>query len=104
MSNLDHVTQALGLCVLLVTEDLEQTLALGSASLGCRSFPQSIRYCCSVTQSCLTVTPWTVVSRLFCPWDFTGKNTRVGCHFPLQGIFLTQGACVSCVGRRVLYH
>ena len=25
--------------------------------------------------------------RLLCPWDFPGKNTRVGCHFLLQGIF-----------------
>ena len=24
------------------------------------------------------------------PWDFPGKNTGVGCHFPLQRIFLTQ--------------
>ena len=23
-----------------------------------------------------------------CPWDFPGKNTRAGCHFLLQGIFL----------------
>ena len=29
-------------------------------------------------------------ARLLCPWDFTGKNTAVGCHFLLQGIFLTQ--------------
>ena len=29
-------------------------------------------------------------ARLFCPWDFPGKNTRVGCHFFLQGTFLTQ--------------
>ena len=28
---------------------------------------------------------------LLCPWDFPGKNTGVGCHFLLQGIFLTQG-------------
>ena len=28
--------------------------------------------------------------RLLCPWDFPGKNTRVGCHFLFQGIFLTQ--------------
>ena len=28
----------------------------------------------------------------FCPWDFPGKSTRVGCHFLLQGIFLTQGS------------
>ena len=24
-------------------------------------------------------------------WDFPGKNTEVGCHFLLQGIFLTHG-------------
>ena len=23
-----------------------------------------------------------------CPWDSPGKNTGVGCHVPLQGIFL----------------
>ena len=27
-----------------------------------------------------------------CPWDCSGKNTGVGCHFLLQGIFPTQGA------------
>ena len=26
-----------------------------------------------------------------CPWDCPGKNTGVGCHFLLQGIFLSQG-------------
>ena len=31
-------------------------------------------------------------TRLLCPWDFPGKNTEVGCHFLLQGIFLTQGS------------
>ena len=30
-------------------------------------------------------------ARLVCPWDSLGKGTRVGCHAPLQGIFLTQG-------------
>ena len=30
-------------------------------------------------------------TRLCCPWDFPGKNTGVGCHFFLQGIFPTQG-------------
>ena len=29
--------------------------------------------------------------RLLCPWNSPGKNTRVGCHFLLQGIFPTQG-------------
>ena len=28
-------------------------------------------------------------ARLLCPWNFPGKNTRVGCHFLLQGIFDT---------------
>ena len=28
-------------------------------------------------------------TRLFCPWDFPGKNTGVSCHFLLQGILLT---------------
>ena len=29
-------------------------------------------------------------SRPLCPWDSRGKNTGVGCHALLQGIFLTQ--------------
>ena len=28
---------------------------------------------------------------LLCPWNFPGKNTGVGSHFFLQGIFPTQG-------------
>ena len=31
-------------------------------------------------------------ARLLCPWDFPGKNTGVGCHALLQGIFPTQGS------------
>ena len=31
-------------------------------------------------------------ARLLHPQDSPGKNTRVGCHFLLQGIFLTQGS------------
>ena len=29
-------------------------------------------------------------ARLLCPWDSPGKNTEVGCHALLQGIFSTQ--------------
>ena len=39
-------------------------------------------------------------TRLFCPWDFPGKNTGVGCHFLLQEFFLTQGLN-SCLLRLV---
>ena len=30
-------------------------------------------------------------ARLFCPWDFPGNNTGMGCQFLLQGIFPIQG-------------
>ena len=29
--------------------------------------------------------------RFLCPWDYPGRNTGVGSHSLLQGIFLTQG-------------
>ena len=32
-------------------------------------------------------TLWTEPTRLLRPWNFPGKNTGVGCHFLLQGIF-----------------
>ena len=40
-----------------------------------------------------------------CPRNFPGKNPGVGCHFLLQGIFLTQGLnlCLLC-WRQILYH
>ena len=31
------------------------------------------------------------LARLLSPWNFPGKNTGLGCHFLLQGIFPTQG-------------
>ena len=30
--------------------------------------------------------------RLLCPWESPGKNTGVGCHVLLQGIFPIQGS------------
>ena len=38
----------------------------------------------------LLTAPWTV-TRLLSTWNSPGKNTGVGRHFLLQGIFLTQG-------------
>ena len=37
--------------------------------------------------------------RLLCTWDSPGKNTGVGCHALLQGIFPTQGwiPCLLCL-------
>ena len=37
------------------------------------------------------MTPWTVVHQAPLSMDFSGKNTGVGCHFFLWGIFLTPG-------------
>ena len=46
--------------------------------------------------------------RLLCPWDSPGKNTGVGCHALLQGIFPTQGLNLRFLHlllcRWVLYH
>ena len=39
----------------------------------------------------LFATQWTVATRLLCRWDSPGKNTGVGCHALLQGIFPTPG-------------
>ena len=45
------------------------------------------------------------LTRLLCPWTFPGKSTGVGCHFLLQGIFLTQqsnSGLLHC--RQILHH
>ena len=36
-------------------------------------------------------------TRLLCPWNFSGKNTGMGCRFLPQWIFLTQGCTKSLV-------
>ena len=40
----------------------------------------------------LFVTPWTVAHKAPLSMGFSGKNTGVGCHFLLQGIFPTRGS------------
>ena len=48
--------------------------------------------CCSVAKLCsILLQPYRLkTARLLCPWHFLSKNTGVGCHFLLQGIFTTQ--------------
>ena len=67
------------------------------------------RVCAQWLQLCLTLcdsrdcSP-TPPSRLLCPWDSPGKNTGMGCHALLQGIFPTQDSNVHlrhC--RQILY-
>ena len=46
-----------------------------------------------VTQSCLTLRPHGLQpARVLYSWNSPGKNTGVGSHSFLQGIFLTQGS------------
>ena len=37
-------------------------------------------------------------TRLCYPWNFLDKNTGMGCHFLLQGIFLTQESNLCLLG------
>ena len=57
-------------------------------------FHKDYVYMCAHAQSCLTLLqPHGLQPTSFpCPWDFPGKNTGVGCHFLLQGIFPPQGS------------
>ena len=43
-------------------------------------------------------------ARLLCPWDSPGKNTGVGGHFLLQGIFPAQGLNSSLLHCRQILH
>ena len=64
--------------------------------------------CESVSHSAVSHSLWPhrlKPTRLLCPWNSPGKNTGVGCHSLLQGIFPTQGSnpgLLHC--RQILYH
>ena len=54
------------------------------------------------------MTPWTAAHQALLSMEFSRQNTGMGCHFPLQRIFLTQGwspyflQLLHC--RWILYH
>ena len=48
----------------------------------------------------LFVTPWTVAHQAPLSMDSPGKDTGVGCHALLQGIFLTQGSTPCLLDRQ----
>ena len=51
------------------------------------------------------VNPEVYIKRILCPWDSPGKNTGVGSHALLQGIFLAQGSNLGLPNcRQILYH
>ena len=61
---------------------------------------------CVRAQSCrLCILMDCSLARLPSPWDSPGKNTGVGCHFLLQGIFPTQGSNPGVLHyKQILYH
>ena len=90
-----------------MTETAQQqqqlTPEIRKASRGDKEAPNDIllltlRFSLAHFYCCLVIKPRPVLlqphelqpTRLLCPWDFPGKNSGVGCHFLLQGIFLTQ--------------
>ena len=64
-------------------------------------------YMCSVIHSCPALCKLMDYSppRLLCPWNFSGKNIEVRCHFLFQGSSWHRDQThVYCIGRRILYH
>ena len=61
--------------------------------------------CCLVAKLCLTLLwphgLWP--TRLFCPWDFPGKNTGVGCHIMRRSFQPRDQTHIFCTGRKILY-
>ena len=53
---------------------------------------------CSVVSDSLRPHGLYASARLLCAWNPPGKNTGVGCHFLLQGIFPTQGLNPGLLG------
>ena len=55
----------------------------------CRDGNRCVLSHCSCVR--LFATSWTVAAGFLCPWHSPVKNTGVGCHALLQGIFPTKG-------------
>ena len=59
---------------------------------------------CSVISDSFAIL-WTAANQTPLSMEFLRQEYWSGCHFLLQGIFLTQGStCVPCIGRQILYH
>ena len=75
---------------------MRKKLIYFQSSLGVISEVEKIilnSYVLAQLPSCVCLWPHVLLpTRLFCPWDFPGKNIGVGYHLLLQGIFPTQGS------------
>ena len=68
------------------------------------NIPQHSGQLCHMYKA-LVIPCWAIPQSCVCsehPWDFPSKNTEVGCHAFLQGIFPTQGSnLVSYIASRL---
>ena len=65
-------------------------IKLDKASLGAQQTQLAV---CGVLSPCSRVRPVvTLCTGARCPWDSLGRNTGVGCHARLRGIFPSQGS------------
>ena len=87
----------LSLCVFLRSSILASGKLVGHPLLALRQSKDCLTQSASnsLTQSCPTLCDpmrphGLQPSRFLYPWNFPGKNTGVGCHFLLLGIFLAQ--------------
>ena len=71
-------------------------------------FPTSDTHMCMHAQLLshvwLLVIPWTIALQAPLPIRFPSKNTGVGCHFLLQGVFPTQGSNPSLLNHRCILY
>ena len=79
----------------------------GDLSRICSSGRGVLDHCaCSVASFSASGSLWPYglyPARLLCPWDSSGKNSGVGCHALLQGIFPIQGSNPHLHRRQILY-
>ena len=79
------------LCSMTVSPLYMHLQAVNFPRCECAPVCQLPYHCCLVAQLC----PPLLQPRGLQPWDFPGKNTGVGCHFLLQGIFPDPGIEVT---------
>ena len=92
MTNLDIILKNRGI-TLLTKVHIVKAIVFPVVMYGCENWTIKKAVCvlCSVVSDSL----WPhglQPTRLLCPWNVPGKNTGVGCHFLLQGIFEIQGS------------
>ena len=90
----------------LMSPELAGGFFITSATWEAHYIPCAVLCCCLVVQSCPTLCPMDCsLPGSSGHGDSPSKNTRVGCHTLLQGIFPTQGLNPDLLHyRQIFYH